>query len=127
MDQEVTRVKVVSSGASTPQPAVRGDVTRMSLSSNRSEFWDKETMVPLKGGHVGNNLDSETNVTLSGASNLSGNSTNKVVEANGEAIKDKDDSGLSSNKSEAGGAQPDATSNASDGVRTSLLNKEAAS
>ena len=95
MDQEVTRVKVVSSGASTPVPAVRGDVTRMSLSSNRSEFWDKEAMVPLKGGHVGNNLDSETNVTLSGASNVSGNnSTNNKVEANGEAIKDKDDSGL---------------------------------
>lgn len=84
--------------------------------------------MPLKGGHVGNNLDSETNVTLSGASNVSGNnSTNNKVEANGEAIKDKDDSGLSSNKSEAGGAQPDATSNASDGVRTSLLNTEAAS
>ena len=133
MDQEVTRVKVISSGASTPVMAVRGEITRMSIASNvlrseaEDEFWEKDSAATV-GFKAHINLDSEiagTVTTLSGASNS--NSSGTKVEANGEAVKDKDDSGLSSNKSD-GGLQPDAASNTSDsGLRTSLLNKEAGS
>ena len=135
MDQEITRVKVINSGASTPVMTVRGDPTRMSVtSSNKSEvkdeFWDKDT-VAFKGNHSSttNQVDSEAIVTTSGASNI-----NKMVhsEANGEAVKDTIDespnnSGLSNNKSEVTtGPQPDSTSNTSEGLRTSLLNKNEA-
>ena len=138
MDQEITRVKVINSGASTPVMTVRGDPTRMSVtSSNKSEvkdeFWDKDT-VAFKGNHnisstTNNQVDSEAIVTTSGASNI-----NKMVhsEANGEAVKDTIDEspnncGLSNNKSEVTtGPQPDSTSNTSEGLRTSLLNKNEA-
>ena len=58
-EQEVTRVKVTSSGASTPTLANRGDPVRMSLASKRSEiegeFWeaskpDTEVSVNVTGG-----------------------------------------------------------------------------
>ena len=146
MDQEVTRVKIGTSGTSTPIMTVRGEPARLSMTSNRSEamkddFWpsvggppEKEsnvTTVAFKPTH-----DSETTVSMTGASNNS--NTKIIVEANGEAIKEKNDdspnglgggsgnNNITSSESAGGQTQQlDATSPQSDsGIRTSLLNKE---
>ena len=160
MDQEVTRVKIGTSGTSTPIMTVRGDLTRLSMTSNKSEaamikdeFWpssEKESnmtsTVAFKAPIATH--DSETTiVAMTGASNNSNNTKiTTAVEANGEAIKEKNDdstNGLSGDRGSignnnltssesvgGGGGQTnqqnlDAISPQSDsGIRTSLLNKE---
>lgn len=88
-DHEVTRVRVSNSGASTPTIATRGDPTRMSLASKRSEieeeFWassnndNKTNMMQMT--HI--KLDTADTVAATASSKSSSNN-----EANGEAIKE---------------------------------------
>lgn len=83
-DHEVTRVRVSNSGASTPTIATRGDPTRMSLASKRSEieeeFWasshDNKT-----------NMMQMTHLKLDTADTVA--ATASKSEANGEAIKEE--------------------------------------
>ena len=141
-EHEVTRVKVTSSGASTPTLANRGDPVRMSLVSKRSEiegeFWvnkpDTEVSVTVTGGGgsgVGSGTGTATagagngslvggNGSLSGAGGPGGPTANQQQGSNvgnGGAVKDTIDE--LSNKSESGA---DNNSSASNEVRTTLLN-----
>ena len=116
LEREVTHVKVTHSGASTPTLAIRGDVTRMSLASKRSEieeeFWDKDHMIPnsLK-------VDNEATAVASGG----GGGSN--AEANGEAVK----AGGSEAKSDGGSAVVADQHDSSNSLRANLLNSETAS
>lgn len=130
-EHEVTRVKVTTSGASTPTLANRGDPVRMSLASKRSElegeFWenkpDTEVSVTVTGGGGNGGAGGGTdNGGLGGAggpggptANQSGNSVIEV--ANGEAVKDTIDE--LSNKSES---DSKADNNSANEVQTTLLN-----
>ena len=145
IQHEVTRVRVTSSGASTPTLANRGDPVRMSLASKRSEiegeFWeaskpDTEVSVtvtgggqPGDGGRAGSG-GSEPRGTGPGglesdpSTNSQAGAGNNVIElANGEAVKeiseavDKDSIEATSNKSEA--------DNSSNEIRTNLLSSDA--
>lgn len=65
LENEVTRVKVTHSGASTPTLAIRGDPTRMSLASKRSEieeeFWPDNKKVDLENNGAANSGKNEAN------------------------------------------------------------------
>jgi len=114
LEHEVTRVKVSTSGASTPTLAIRGDPTRMSLASKRSEF-DEEFIVnknpnpqPLQDPL--SNMDHGGEVRApAGAGNIG-----TLVEANGEA-------GGKDSNSDKIGQDRTGSDNDSNSIRANLL------
>ena len=152
-EHEVTRVKVTSSGASTPTLANRGDPVRMSLASKRSEiegeFWeaskpDTEVSVTVTGGgQPGDGSRAGSGGTGGGtertapggpvegstSTNSQAGSGNNVIDsavANGEAVKE-----MVSNSEAVDKDSIEATSNKSEAdnssneIRTNLLSSEA--
>ena len=128
LEHEVTRVKVTNSGASTPTLAVRGDPTRMSLASKRSEF-DEEFIVNKVDFSLNPNpQDSLSNMDRGGEIRASAGAGNigTLVEANGEAggIGGKD---LENSNSDKIGQDRTGSDNDSNSIRANLLNNTGAS
>ena len=113
LEHEVTRVKVTTSGSSTPTLAIRGDPTRMSLASKKSEieeeFWDNQHANPNSVIPEVLKVDEET----------PGNGQ----QANGEAVKDRE--AVLDGKGD--GNNPVSSDNESNSVRSNLLNSDNAS
>jgi len=126
LEHEVTRVKVSTSGASTPTLATRGDPTRMSFASKRSEF--DEDFIVNKGDFSlnPNPPDSLSNIDRGGEVRASAGAGNigTLVGANGSAggVGGKDNPISNSNTDKIGQVlDKTGSDNDSNSIRANLL------